>query len=112
MLYEFNAKLTDYIKRTFCTASAVLYVFLIVYLFKVGFFIDLSQVNGEEAQERGCHAARHVRYISLFISYVPKTVCGLFNCEKQLTTIESFWCFMQENVCYRSALTCTITFRQ
>lgn len=38
MLYEFNAKLTDYIKRTFCTTSAVLYVFLIVYLFKVGFF--------------------------------------------------------------------------
>lgn len=35
-------------------------------------------------QERGCHAARYVRYISMFMSYVPKALCGLFSYEKTI----------------------------
>lgn len=50
-----------------------------------------------EVQERGCHAARYVRYISMFMYYVLKPLCGLLAYEKQSIPIELFECFIGKN---------------
>lgn len=59
-------------------------------------------------QERGCHAARYVQYNSMFMFYVPKTLCGLSSCEKkQLSSIKLFGCIIPKKLWNSRAFACT-----